>query len=297
MDEKLYDIVILLGPDRFEQLSRGIRLIKKHLKHREIKVISSSRFKNDIETLGAKYICEDELYSGLTFKNVETVIKKLMGDSHRTGWYFQQFLKMAYAYKCQDMYYLIWDADTIPGRDIEFLSTKGKILFNMKNERHSPYFYTIDKLFNGQLKVFNRRINQSFISEGMLIKKEIMEKMLFDIEKNSTIYGKFFWEKILYAIGEEGLLKGGFSEFETYGNYLRTYYPNLYEERSLRTERFGYTFYGRMLSEKEIEDSGFDTISFEEWDKKRRFKFYYRWKIKFKRFLQDKFRIAMYDFE
>ena len=134
----------------------------------------------------------------------------------------------------------------------------------MKTEHHIPYFKTIDKLF---CKEVTKSINRSFIAEHMLINKDCMLDMLAKIENNKMLKGKAFYEKIMYAIDKNDIQASGFSEFETYGNYILKYYPHLYGMRTLRTLREG----AAMINKNDIDDkvlkwisSDYDTVSFEK---------------------------------
>ena len=50
------------------------------------------------------------------------IIEKNNESAPRSGWYIQQFLKMEYYKICQDKYYLIWDADTIPVKKVKMFN-------------------------------------------------------------------------------------------------------------------------------------------------------------------------------
>ena len=64
-----------------------------------------------------------ELYNSRTNKNLG-----------RAGWYVQQFIKMQFARYTQDEYYLIWDSDTIPVRQINMFDDKLRPVFDMRTE-------------------------------------------------------------------------------------------------------------------------------------------------------------------
>jgi hypothetical protein len=156
------------------------------------------------------------------------------------------------------------DADTIPLNKITFWDNNGKSLFTMKKECHIPYFKTIEKLFCGEV---SKSTDKSFIAEHMLINKDCMLHLIRKIENNKTLEGTDFYEKIMYAIDKDDIEGAGFSEFETYGNFISAYYPHLYSMRELRTYRDG-----SMLIKKDIINNKIlgwisvdcDTISFEE---------------------------------
>lgn len=181
-----------------------------------------------------------------------------------TGWYYQQFLKMQYAFSCEDEYYMVWDGDTIPCRKINmFQEESGKPYLDMKHEYHAEYFETMGKILPG----FHKMIERSFISEHMLIRTDIMRSLVQDIEKNETIPGKKFWEKIINAIPEDKIQSSSFSEFETYGTYVALRYMDVYKLREWHSFRQGGTFYKiDTISERDFNwlSHDFDAISFEK---------------------------------
>ena len=181
-----------------------------------------------------------------------------------TGWYYQQFLKMQYSAVCEDEYYMVWDGDTIPCREINmFQPETGKPYLDLKHEFHPEYFDTISKILPG----FRKVIERSFISEHMLIKREIMRQLIGDIEKNDSIPGKYFWEKIINSIPPEKISDSSFSEFETYGTYVAMRFPDAYKLRDWHSFRLGAQFFGiDTITDRDFKwlSKDFDAISFEK---------------------------------
>ena len=217
-----YDIIIPTSANDAPFLPRVITYIRKNLSEaNNIYIIANKNIHtgirkrcNDVFILN-----EDELIDGLTFKNIEKKINSIAGANiGRTGWYFQQLLKLAFAQTnyC-DKYYLTWDADTLPLSHISFFK-EGKPLFTLKKEYNKPYFDTIKRLLG-----IEKQVQASFIAEHMLLSKELVYKLISSIEK-TNIQGNNWIEKILYAC--EDLRLSAFSEFETYGNFVIANYPN-----------------------------------------------------------------------
>jgi hypothetical protein len=153
----------------------------------------------------------------------------------------------------------------------------------MKSEHHIPYFKTINVLFDGA--VF-KLTNKSFITEHMVINKDIMIEIIERIENNKKINGNKFFEKILYAIDRNEIAGSGFSEFETYGNYVLKYYPERYYLRELRALRDGTNF----INKSDINNNtlnwiakSYDTVSFEDHritETMKNFKLLFKWILK-----------------
>lgn len=172
---------------------------------------------------------------------------------------------MAYATLCKKEHYVIWDSDTIPLNGISFFDDQtDKYLFTMKTEYHKPYFDTIEKLFNGEVKKYN---NQSFIAEHMIIDTKIMIELINKIESNKQLKGNYFYEKIMYAIDPKDIQRSGFSEYETYGNYVMKYHSIKYIMRKLRSLREAREHIGFSPTDDDLlrASKDLDLISFENW--------------------------------
>ena len=209
-----------------------------------------------------------------------------------TGWYYQQFLKMQYAFTCKDEYYMVWDGDTVPCRTINMFNEQtGQPFLDLKHEYHPEYFETMGKLLPG----FKKVIERSFISEHMLMRKDIMISLINDIEKNDSIEGTRFWEKIINCIEPEKIFDSSFSEFETYGTYVALKYPDVYRLREWHSFRLGGSFFDiNTICDRDFEwlAKDFDAISFEKGQdaSKENFHFFdnpeYQQKLSAKRMLQ-----------
>ena len=142
---------------------------------------------------------------------------------------------MQYALTCEDEYYLVWDGDTIPCRELN--------MFQEETDR--PYL---------DLK-------------HMLIKTDIMKSLIKDIEANENIPGTRFWEKIINAIPPEKIQSSAFSEFETYGTYVALRYVDAYVLRDWHSFRLGGEFFKiDTISDRDFEwlAKDFWAISFEK---------------------------------
>ena len=210
-----------------------------------------------------QYLNENDLIANRDFLSaMKTRLLKegySMGHNSRPGWYYQQFLKMAFSEKSSENYYMTWDADTIPLREIEMFDHEGKPFFDIKPEYMPGYFLTIKKLFK-----IDKQIDQSFISEHMIFNAKYMQELISEIE-NMDLPGDRFYEKIIYAIDINNM-KWGFSEFETFGNWMVNRYPDVYALRNWSSIRLGgYFLDSSKLGKKDIQwlSEDFDAITFE----------------------------------
>lgn len=267
----MYNIIIPVIYRDYSFLKKTIRYVNKYLTPQTIYIITDIRFKRFLPKDILKdpkcvVIDENSLVEGLTQDVVKKVFFKLERTKMGTGWYFQQFLKMAFSLSryCNTDYYLSWDSDTIPLQTIEFFDESGKPYFTMKSEYHKPYFVAIERL----LGITNTN-TRSYIAENMLFNKGIMVELISRIQSNDQLKGSSWYEKIIYSLEPETVSPMGFSEFETYGNYCFNYHPFVYEERMLPSFRRGGLIQGRFVTEGILEQLGFDqaTASFEIYDR------------------------------
>lgn len=187
------------------------------------------------------------------------------GSAGHAGWYIQQFIKMQFARFTQDEYYLIWDSDTIPVKPVKMFYQDMRPYFDMKTEYYPAYFETMNVILPGIYKA----INKSFISEHMLIRSEYMREMLDEIEGNEDIQGKNFQEKIINAIDLKDIVSSGFSEFETFGNYVLLRHPESYILRDWHSMRIAGHFYRSSGEITERQERWlaeyYDAVSIEKW--------------------------------
>lgn len=266
----VFDVVLPVALKDVDNIDWCIRTIFANINPQRIVIIANKQIENRIPQPRLDKIVfydEDTLLAGLTLNRIKEIMLEIVGFETRSNWYFQQFLKMAYAYISPFENYLIWDSDTIPLNKIQFFRKENgeeKYLFAISNVYHKPYFNTLRTLFNGRLK---RLTKKSFIVEHMMINKNIMKEIIQDIESNAGIKGNYFFEKILYSINKDEIAYAGFSEFETYGNYLLNYYPNFYGIRRLRTYRQGAMVINKIQINEDVLNwiaKDQDTISFED---------------------------------
>ena len=260
-----FDVIIPIKAFDWNTAKRTILLIKENIKPSNIKVVSARTLlaDEDFNRSGIEFSDEDAVYKDLTFENVKAKIIELRMDPCQTGWYLQQFIKLAYSRLCKDEFYLVWDADTLPVRPIKFFNSKtNRPYLSIKREYHARYFKTLKTLLG-----LEKTIKASFIAEHMLIHTESCKEVLNVIDNNPALKGETFWEKILYASALTG--EGyAFSEFETLGTFFITSHPDLYEIRQLETLRTGALYLGENPEHKYLSWAGksFDTVSFEHSD-------------------------------
>ena len=269
---KAFTLVIPIKSDDFEYAKKCIPLIKKNLNPDKIVIISSVEIKIECEKFpNIEFLDENTVYPGLTFDSVKQFLKQNNINEESAGWYLQQFLKLSYAYICNTEYYLVWDADMLPLNKLQMFDEKfGKPYLTLKKEYVPEYFLTMKRLLD-----LDKQIEESFIAEHMMFSKQIVLDMIEKINKYITVCD-YFWQKIIIATLPESINhSNAFSEFETYGSFVKKYYPDSYKYRRLRTLRHAKYFLGENPNEKTLvwASKSFDTISFEHFDKPLPFKY------------------------
>lgn len=268
-----FDALIMVTPQDYLRLQKHYPRLVKNLPARRVLFIGNTEVGKLVQQSGLGdnigFVHEDDV---LPFSRVHEVMKDVMKDLLKgqelprgvTGWYYQQFLKMQYAYICKDAYYMVWDGDTIPCKPFSMFVEGSDIPYlDVKVEYHEAYFTTISKLLPGMGKC----IKKSFISEHMLMNCDIMKQLVEDMEGNQNLEGKYFWEKILRAIGADKIQDNGFSEFETYGTYVCFNHSEAYRLRDWHSFRLGGEFFDQnTICDRDFEWLGKDffAISFEK---------------------------------
>lgn len=136
---------------------------------------------------------------------------------NRSGWLFQQFIKLSgNVGTCR--HYLCIDADHILIHPHSFLSDDGKTVFYMSYEEVQPYYNNIHKLFPGM-----QLASLSYVDHKMLFDKQRLATLHQQLEKG----GKKPWYQVIMDSYDRSQ-QSGFSEFELYGNYTPS------EEKVLR---------------------------------------------------------------
>lgn len=198
--------------------------------------------------------------------DLKTRLKKLLPvENHdRIGWYLQQFIKISATKKIQsdgnpDALAIIWDADTIPLRKLNFVDEDGRVLYYSGTESHSPYFQFIKRVFP-----WAHRQQFSFIAQCFPAKISWVQDFCIELESD----GRDWIDSIIFHLDESQ--RAGFSEYESLGTYIWDKYPGEVSLNKGSWERGGRRLVGNPLTLNELEFSGlskvFDYISFEAWD-------------------------------
>jgi hypothetical protein len=135
----------------------------------------------------------------------------------RSGWYFQQLLKLYAPILLNLDKVLILDADTILLKPVDFFKD-GKINFNVGTEYHRPYFVHMAKLLG-----LEKKSNYSGICHLMPIRKYIIQDLINRVEQK---HQKPFWKAAIDCVDPAHSLTSGMSEYELLFNFCLKFYPS-----------------------------------------------------------------------
>jgi hypothetical protein len=205
--------------------------IKKYIKSDIYEVIVPSRYIELFKALTEEgwTIVDENLLS--TEFSLNYIIKNIPeGRRGDAGWYYQQLLKLQALINSgvANERLLIWDADTIPLRTIEFFHEEKAIYFT-GSEHHQPYFESIKKLLN-----LDKIVNFSFIAQ------------CFPAYASWVIYFKTTLEKTHNKPWYDAVLActdfnkdNAFSEYETLGTFFTHNFSDKMLLNTARWERNG----------------------------------------------------------
>ncbi len=126
----------------------------------------------------------------------------------RSGWIFQQLLKLSSDTVSDQDHILIVDADTIFTSPQVFIRDN-KWIFNLSDERHRPYHNTNKKLTN------RSTFDVSFISHHILFNRNVLQQIKSGLSKKFGLE----WEQCILSALDRSIACP-FSEYEFYGNYV-----------------------------------------------------------------------------
>jgi hypothetical protein len=145
-------------------------------------------------------------------------IKYTVDGVDRSGWLFQQLLKLSADKLTESPDYLVIDSDTIFVNDNCFIEND-KYLFFTSEEWHQPYFDTFYNIFG-----YKAPTKLSLTSHMMIFNHEKLREMKDELEKkhNAKWYEVYMSTISLY---EQSCI----SDYDTYANWMLYNYPNQVE--------------------------------------------------------------------
>ena len=215
----MYDILLAMAEKDFIKFRFVYASVMEHLEgFDQIHCITPVPVPRKLRIEGVHYSLDEEAID-FDFGNCKGMIKK------RTNWYKQQFIDL-FQVVTGDNYFQI-DADICFNRKVNVIENgKPSFLFG-KDQDHPPYREITQKLFG-----FGREYPYSFINEMMYFKRDVIKELV--ASTGLTKYG--FFEQIINEVNRTQQ-ESGFSEYDTYGNYVTKYLPDTYNYKHLKVLR------------------------------------------------------------
>ncbi|PWC56246.1 hypothetical protein TSH7_28545 [Azospirillum sp. TSH7] len=232
--------------------------IPRHIKAERYVVVTPERYTHIFKAVSNprfEVIAESVVAPDI---DLEYVAKRMPeGNRSRAGWYYQQILKISSLLQlpsAPDDVLLIWDADTIPLCDLNFIQDDNLIYFKGR-EHHLPYFQAIRKLTG-----LEKRVSFSFIAQCFPIFREWLDEFVAVVENR---HGKRWYDAILSATDLSEV--SGFSEYETMGTFLANTRPERIYVNHMAWERFGNRICPVERARPDVLGTGCAFVSYESW--------------------------------
>lgn len=216
-EEKKYsiDIVIPVIEKDLEMLELVVSSCKKNILHNieNIFVIAPQQdiIVTECNRLNIEFINENDILP-ITKKDI---VYNVDGND-RSGWIYQQLLKLNCDEISKSKYILLMDSDTVWIRPRKFIDKNEKLILDWSDEFHNTYRETYNKIMGTKPKSC-----VSFVAHCMIIDRHKIKELKKHIEKNND---NIWFEAILNNLPKDE--NSSFSEYETYGNFVLENYKN-----------------------------------------------------------------------
>jgi FkbM family methyltransferase len=179
----------------------------------------------------------------------------------RRGWYLQQLIKLEALNRARHLdRIVIWDADTIPLREISFFDSQGNCRYFFGSEYHLPYFENIDRLLG-----LDKSHPNSFIAQNFPITGRQIEAFFSYIEQR---HHSKWWDAVIECIDFDE--SSGFSEYEALGTFVSSF-----DKKPLAMQKGTWSRDGnqrtvsRQVGSRKASKAKHDFIAVETWTQNR----------------------------
>lgn len=168
-------------------------------------------------------------------RTVLNLNKNAATNFRRPAWIYQQFLKLFQDETVNDQY-LVVDSDLILLKQLDLFNEDGKPYFFLGIDQfHKPYFNYSEEVFG-----FGREYNHSFISEIMMMNKNLTLTMLKDAVSTNKYHTLEQNIENLYRYTCERAREDWIpADYELYGNYVEKYFKTYYDKKHFKTSLAG----------------------------------------------------------
>ena len=194
---------------------------------------------DEVSILSEEKIISFEIFKEIYEKNSKDILYKNNFES-RLNWYYQQILKISFVLnfiKVKKENIIIWDADTLILKKIDFFFNNSSIYYGTFNEFHNQYFETNKTILN-----FQEKFHISFLTQFASLTtdegKLILDTLKLDNYDDKKLYLNLS-ELILKSIFKTHKIYNGsmFSKYELIGQI--NYENKLKKQKPILSLRFG----------------------------------------------------------
>jgi len=175
----------------------------------------------------------------------------------RKGWYLQQLIKLEALKRASHLdRIVIWDADTIPLREISFFDSQGNCRYYLGSEYHLPYFENIDRLLG-----LDKAHPSSFIAQNFPMTGDQVQAFFSYIEKR---HKSMWWEAVIDSIDFDEF--SGFSEYETLGTFVSSFDKRpLIMQPGIWSRDGEQRWVSKQIGSQKAPKAKYDFVAVEEW--------------------------------
>ncbi|MBU3563608.1 DUF6492 family protein [Polynucleobacter sp. Tro8-14-1] len=182
-------------------------------------------------------------------------------NQDRVGWYLQQFVKISAVLTHDDRdVVLIWDADTVPLKQLEFINSRGQFIYYKGDEYRKSYFDFIERALG-----LKRTQNFSFIAQSLILKVSWARELTNALAQSAQLP----WIDAVLSFLDKAE-PAGFAEFETLGTWIWNHHHDEIIISERPWYRNGLSLVGNPPKLSQSVWNGlaksYDFISFEGWD-------------------------------
>jgi len=145
----------------------------------------------------------------------KNVIKYTHKEFDRSGWLFQQLLKLSGEKIVKNNKYIIVDSDTLLIHKHQFLDNERSVFFQ-STEWNEPYFRSFKNLFG-----YEAPHHLSLTSHMMIFDTSMLKEMKKEIEEKHHVS----WDKAYINVCDK-TVASGISDYDTYAQWMIYNYPD-----------------------------------------------------------------------
>jgi Family of unknown function (DUF6492) len=225
------DVLLPVAERDWDVLGVTIEGVRRNLAHpvRTIWVVTApeSQSARVAEQLGCRVVDEDSV-----LPVVRTDIRYEVDSVDRSGWLFQQLLKLSADTISAREHVLVLDADTVLVRPQTFTS-RGRVVLFHSEEYHPPYFQAYRAVTG-----LSPASRVSCTTHHVLMRRGTLLGLKSRMERTRSVP---WWQAVLDTCVYES--SSGFADYEVYGNYeltvggvARRWWSNLPQPRTMLTD-------------------------------------------------------------